>query len=454
MSLIAPNSLTQQPQYTPSVNWGNPITQGLVFAAIPVGLTYVDVVSGIVSTLQNGTGPPTQDFRKPLLGPPSKFVTGVASALYNRWPTYSTLADRVTGPFTVFTEGGLGPSANGTNQPVFESASSVTGNGLRFGFDDTIFNTNGIYSWVNNNNRAGAGGLGANSELSVFRAAVAADGVNHRFYGLGRLLGTTAATSVPTAGTDRRSSINGTYGGTSLSTASLVLVWNRAIVLPEYAALYENPWQLFKAPSRKIFLSASGGASYSLTCDAGGYALTGNAATMLRGVKLPLAAGSYTLSGTAAVLVRGVKLSLATGTYAVTGNDATLTYASGAQPIGRPDSDVAAGAWTPSTGSDLWAMIDEVSASDADYITTSTASTCEMTLTNTTFPGTATEKLSYRASSVAGSTLTVTLFQGATTIASWSHALTGTITLYEQTLTAPEVANIVAGPISVRLASS
>jgi uncharacterized protein YaiE (UPF0345 family) len=48
----------------------------------------------------------------------------------------------------------------------------------------------------------------------------------------------------------------------------------------------------------------------------------------------------------------------------------------------------------------------------------------------------------------------VTLFQGATTIASWSHALTGTITLYTQTLTAPEIATIVAGAISVRLTSS
>jgi len=35
---------------------------------------------------------------------------------------------------------------------------------------------------------------------------------------------------------------------------------------------------------------------------------------------------------------------------------------------GRPISDVASGSWTPSTGSDLYAMIDEEAASDSDYI--------------------------------------------------------------------------------------
>ena len=36
---------------------------------------------------------------------------------------------------------------------------------------------------------------------------------------------------------------------------------------------------------------------------------------------------------------------------------------------GRPKLDVAAGTWTPSTGVDLWAMLDEEVVDDADYIT-------------------------------------------------------------------------------------
>lgn len=39
-----------------------------------------------------------------------------------------------------------------------------------------------------------------------------------------------------------------------------------------------------------------------------------------------------------------------------------------ASQFARPDSDVADGAWTPSTGSDLYAVVDETSADDADYM--------------------------------------------------------------------------------------
>ncbi len=49
----------------------------------------------------------------------------------------------------------------------------------------------------------------------------------------------------------------------------------------------------------------------------------------------------------------------------------------------RPASDVSAGAWTASTGLDLYAMLDEVTADDADGITSSTGpflETATMTL--------------------------------------------------------------------------
>ena len=122
--------------------------------------------------------------------------------------------------------------------------------------------------------------------------------------------------------------------------------------------------------------------------------------------------------------------------------------------VGRPISDTTAGGWVPSTGANLFAMLDEVTYDDADYISTTTLSTCEIALDDTIYPGGVTQILSYRASSTTGNGLTVTLKQGATTIASWSHALTGTDTLYTQTLTAPEIATITAGALSVTLTST
>jgi hypothetical protein len=42
------------------------------------------------------------------------------------------------------------------------------------------------------------------------------------------------------------------------------------------------------------------------------------------------------------------------------------------QQIARPDSDITPGGWTPSSGSDLYAMVDEAVVSDADYILSNT----------------------------------------------------------------------------------
>lgn len=133
---------------------------------------------------------------------------------------------------------------------------------------------------------------------------------------------------------------------------------------------------------------------------------------------------------------------------------ASTTVSTPVLTVGRPANDTAAGAWTPSTGGTLSGAIDESAYDDADYISVASLSTCELQLNDTVFPGGSSQVLSYRAQSTTGNGLTVTLKQGATTIASWSHGLTSTLTTYTQTLTAPQIASIVAGPISVTLTST
>ena len=119
----------------------------------------------------------------------------------------------------------------------------------------------------------------------------------------------------------------------------------------------------------------------------------------------------------------------------------------------QPASTTSAGAWTAAGAATLHEAIDEVTPSDADYISVAAASTCELVLAESAFP-TDNVSLAYRALSSTASTLTVTLKQGATTIMTRTHALTGTATLYTQPLTAGEVAAIVAGPITCTLTSS
>jgi len=120
----------------------------------------------------------------------------------------------------------------------------------------------------------------------------------------------------------------------------------------------------------------------------------------------------------------------------------------------QPSSTTSAGAWTATGAATLHAAINELVASDTQYISVNSASTTEMLLAESAHPGAANQTLAYRASSTQGSNLTVTLKQGVTTIMTRTHALTATDTLYTQTLTAPEIASIIAGAISVTLTTS
>jgi hypothetical protein len=82
----------------------------------------------------------------------------------------------------------------------------------------------------------------------------------------------------------------------------------------------------------------------------------------------------------------------------------------------RPASDVTT-QWTPSTGSDHYALIDEATASDADYIyATAAAQTDEVKLATLTAP-TGNLVINYRVAGVTdAATVVVSLLEGATLI--------------------------------------
>lgn len=114
--------------------------------------------------------------------------------------------------------------------------------------------------------------------------------------------------------------------------------------------------------------------------------------------------------------------------------------------IAVPVADISAGGWTPSSGTDLYAMLDETPASDADYATSDTASAFEVEVGIFDDPGVDIDHFfRYRLSGKNGCGFIVSLKQGATTIASWTHTPasmpTGPAT-FEQALTAPQAASI------------
>ena len=109
----------------------------------------------------------------------------------------------------------------------------------------------------------------------------------------------------------------------------------------------------------------------------------------------------------------------------------------------RPTADAATGTWTASTGSDLFAMLDETPASDADYISTVNASICEVSLGSVTDPAVSTGHIVRYRISATGGGIIVRLREGTTTIASWTHnPAPGTLTTYAQTLSGGEADSI------------
>ena len=122
--------------------------------------------------------------------------------------------------------------------------------------------------------------------------------------------------------------------------------------------------------------------------------------------------------------------------------------------IGRPTSDTSNTGWTASTGTDLYAMVDEVTPSAVDYISASSVgAVCEMALNPTAYPGTASQNLKFNASSTTGHSVIVRIKNGAT-IRTETQALTAVDTTYTITLTSGEIAAITSGALSVELESA
>ena len=179
--------------------------------------------------------------------------------------------------------------------------------------------------------------------------------------------------------------------------------------------------------------------------------ITGIASGLASGslASIALSAPTATAAGTSA------GAGLASGALASISLSAPTAAASVTSPtIGRPASDISNTGWVPSTGGNLYAMLDEVTPDDLDYISTSTlGAVCKMALNETEYPGSTEQKLSIRASSSTGHGLAVTIKDGATTIATRTLALTPTFDLHTITLTSGEIALITSGNLTVEMMS-
>jgi hypothetical protein len=117
----------------------------------------------------------------------------------------------------------------------------------------------------------------------------------------------------------------------------------------------------------------------------------------------------------------------------------------------RPDADTSAGNWTASSGSDLYAMLDETTASDSDYITVtddmmSSAEACTLSLSSVTDPSdhtsTSVVVRAYTDSFSQSVTLNVHLKDGSTSIKSENFTPNTSYSNHTMSLSTTQAASI------------
>lgn len=306
-----------QPQGNARIDWGNPITKGLVGAYLPQGINAVTNAAAV-----SITAPKTATKQ----GSGLLFAGGTEVAKYDSYQPGS--------PFTAVTL--LVPnfsSSSATRQGVwvYQATSGSAQNRLRMIWLDA---TNGFYIDIN-------GGFayrckptfaaGDAIALAYTRAGVTS---SNQFYVNGVAATTTQVVDTNNTGLPSPAAplwlgddVEFSSGKRLNGTIALHLHFSRVLTGAEIKSLSENPWQIFAPAARSIWVPvAAGGDTYTLTADSGSFALTGQATGLALNRVLSAASGSFALTGQAAGLAVNRTLSAASGSYSLTGQNATLTY--------------------------------------------------------------------------------------------------------------------------------
>jgi hypothetical protein len=107
----------------------------------------------------------------------------------------------------------------------------------------------------------------------------------------------------------------------------LVVVWRRTLADSEMQALADNPWQLFAARRRRMWMSPTAFAAYVLQAAVGTFQMSASQVALSAARRLVAAAGALTSSWSPANLVAWRRLTAGAGAFAMNGSSAPILAA-------------------------------------------------------------------------------------------------------------------------------
>lgn len=327
-----------QPRLKVAIDWSNPITRGMTFAAYPIGGTMFDAVSGARGA-PSGTTPPVLTNTTGQRG--MLHISGAATVSYSDFGALPRPADLALNGGTIFawgaSAGAGGIAERNDNNTVNAGWSAGVDSGGRLNFLVEHSSSNYVKRTTS------AVGTGATSMAIVALANPFVD-TDTAFYVGGQpastvLLNGGAGTSGSElarslyVGRAAFNSAGSAFAGSFNGTLELVAMWNRQLSAAEIASLHANRYQIFRQTSRRsvAYLPSATGVTINLTgtssTPAGGsvaanrsLTATGAAATGAAGA-VGLARGTG-LTGTSSVGAPGSASATNAAGAAITGNAA------------------------------------------------------------------------------------------------------------------------------------
>lgn len=308
-AILLPIPWTRQPQSQTNVDWGNPLARELVFLT-SVGTAYT----------KNGTQHLTVSAGSPFIG---SGVAGRGPQFSGGQQAYSIPSVATNAAAQGFTLEVLCAVTSVPSLAGFVGTSFVTGAGKARG----LICFPNIYFW-------GGGadidsGVAWRTDGNIQHVFCVSDGSGQpmRFYRDGGLIATVTTPTLDVSNTTAFiGDANQGWFSTPTGTIFKTSFYNRPLSASEVANLTANPWQVFSPLQRKIFVDVAAGGAYTVTADAGSFALGGQDATILKTRIVTADAGAFTLSGQDATIsyLSGYTLTAEAGAFTLGGQDATI----------------------------------------------------------------------------------------------------------------------------------